>query len=175
MIVLEWGELTLSVDPGRIYTFNGFDWSMGYKSEEKEVKKKKPKLAAQAPQLEQINFNVRMSAALGVYVPDELQKWKAANDAGTAYELFIGGSHFGGSGATWRIKSLKISEIEWNAYAQMLSASLAVSMEEYISYPSKKKKKKKKDDKKPSSSVPSSGGSSSENGTPITERYRNNR
>ena len=140
-------------------------------------KKKKPKVTAQAPQLEQISFKVPLSAAMGVYVPDEVQAWRAANNTGDAHDLFLGGDRFGD--APWRIKTLKFSDVEWSAAIQMLTTSMSVTMEEAPVQASKKKKKNKKKNKPGSggsSTVPDSGGGgSSSSSTPITERYRNSK
>lgn len=182
MVVLSWGDLTLSVDPSKIYTFNGFDWTLGFKSEDKAVDKKKPKAAAKAPQREQINFSVWMSKGLGVDVAEEIGKWRTACNAGTANELALGEEAFGDATSKWRIKSLKVSDVEWGAQMQIVAAKLTLGLEEVPVYPKAKKKKKKKSSssskkkKKPSSTVPNStAGGRNPDGTPFTDKYEENR
>lgn len=155
MEVLSWGDMILSVDPSRIYTFNGLSWTMGYTSKTKDLKKKKPKTTAKAPNLEQISFDVTLCRDLGVDVMSEINAWRAACNAGTSSELYIGGSRIGDEGTTWRIKSLNCSDIVFDGAASAYKTKIAISMDEVANPPKKvaaKKKKKKK--KKATKTVP---------------------
>ena len=180
METLRWGDMVLGVDARQIYTFNGFDWSMGYKTESKDVKKKKPSVSAKAPNLEQINVTVKLVAMLGVDVKQEIGRWRTMCNKIAHFELSIGGELYGDAGSTWYIKSLKVAEVEWGPGMRMNAATLTISFEELPKKAKKKPPKKpaKQPSKKPAKQQPArkppaSGGSGKKD--PITERYRENR
>lgn len=172
MEVLSWGKLTLKVDSSQIYTFSDFEWTAGYTTKTKAVKKKKPKTTAKAPNLEQINFAVQLLASMGVDVQAQTEAWRSACNAGEAHELLIGGAHVGDTGSTWRIKSLKIGDVTHNTDMKLAAAQLNVTLDEVAGKPPKSnstggKKKKKKAKKK----VPSSTKKPTSTSRPV-EKYR---
>ena len=181
METLRWGDMVLGVDARQIYTFDGFDWSMGYKTESKDVKKKKPNVSAKSPNLEQINITVKLIAALGVDVKQQIGLWRTACNGIARNELSIGGELYGDTGSTWYIKTLKVNEVEWGPGMRMDVATLSISFEEIPQKPKKKKpakKPNKKPPKRPSKQQPQrnpppSGGPDKKD--PFTESYRNNR
>ncbi|MGJ4851436.1 phage tail protein [Bacillota bacterium Meth-B3] len=173
MEVLSWGGLTLKVDGSQIYTFSDFEWTVGYTSKTKDVKKKKPKTTAKAPNLEQISFSVLLLASMGVDVQAQIEAWRTACNAGEANELLIGGAHVGDAGSTWRIKSLKVSDMTHDTNVKPTGAQLSISMDEVAGKPPKAtngnggKKKRKKAKKK----VPSSTKRPTRTSRPV-EKYR---
>lgn len=150
MEVGKFGNMVFSVSRKKINSFQNFSKDVSAEWKEHSTYKNKPTSEFTGANLQQITFDIHLSAALGINPLKEIIKWEKICEQGKHDTLFIGKKQVGKY--DWKVE--KVSE-SWNHIFKnggLIAADITVTMSEYvtkntvsaynISKTSKSKKKK---------------------------------
>lgn len=130
MAVGTFGGIVFSVSDDMILTPSNFTQTIGSNWAVHDNIGGKQKSEYMGPALRVLNFDMKISAELGVRPRKMLQKLEKMAEGSEAHMLVIGGKPVGEN--PWRLVSL--SE-EWGTVlnrGELISASVSVSLEEYV-------------------------------------------
>lgn len=130
MAVGTFGNIVFSVSDDMVLTPSSLSQTVGSSWAVHDNIGGKQKAEYTGPTLRVLNFDMKISAELGIRPRKMLQKLEQMAEGGEAYMLVIGGKPVGDN--PWRLVSL--SE-EWGTVlnrGELISANVTVSLEEYV-------------------------------------------
>lgn len=125
-----WGYRDFSVSPTLLLTFTDYQRKTAYRTESVENGSAKPGTARIAPELETISFNLLLARSLGVAPQAEADEWRKACEAGEIHPLYIGGVRRGPN--LFLVQSVTESKSVFGRDGDLLSCSLAITMQEHV-------------------------------------------
>ena len=122
-------------------TFHDFSYKSSVNSESQNTDGGKPVTVAENMELDSMAFKVSLSASFGHNPRKELDEWNRIKDQMLAYPFILGNKPLGGK---WKVLSVDLNESMIDHKGNMLSATIALSFQEYVKKGVKKEKKKEK-------------------------------
>lgn len=142
MSIGNFGNITFTVSQKKAYSFDNFKRTRSATWKEHNRYNNKPISEFNGPGLDNITLDILLDASLGVNPRKEIERWGKLVDSGHHDVLVIGGQQIGKH--EWKIES--ISE-EWKYIlnkGELLTATLTVTLSEYVTEKTKKKESTKK-------------------------------
>ena len=125
-----WGSLVFTVSYDKVRTFDGFKRDESSRWSKHDIHLKKPKPEFQGDGQGRITFTMQFLASKGVHPMNEIDALIRSQRAGEVHTLVIGTKRFGVH--KWYISSLSMDMKTFDNRGNLLSASVNVTMEEYV-------------------------------------------
>lgn len=129
-MIASYGPKTFTVSNKKIDTFQDFQSSSAFDTENQELLGKKPSTVGKGSGLDSMSFVIVLMATLGVNPRKELEQWQELLSAGVAYPFILGKKPFGKN--KWLLKGADASDYMIDSEGLILSLKLSLKFEEYV-------------------------------------------
>jgi phage protein U len=124
-----YGEVIFEVTPSSVHTFENFARSGSARWAEHDILLHKSRPEFLGPGLEEISFNMKLSAYLGINPATSLAILRRMRDEGEVSPLIIGNAPI--SDGYWLIDSISEDHTHYDNFGNLLQATIEVHMKEY--------------------------------------------
>lgn len=124
----QWGPKGFLVSPEKIVTFNGFSTSIELSDDSQNDTSGKAPTNTKGKKKQIINMSITYVRSAGVDPRGQFEEWESL--VGKANPLYIGGKRFGPENI--QLKKIDLSGLQLANDGTFLTATIAVSFEEYV-------------------------------------------
>lgn len=142
MSVGNFGKITFTVSQKKAYSFDNFKRTRAAEWKEHNRYNNKPLSEFNGPGLENITLDIYLDASLGINPRNEIERWGKLVNSGHHDILVIGGQQVGKY--EWKIESISEDWKDFLNKGELLTATISVTLSEYVTDPPKKKEVVKK-------------------------------
>ena len=95
MAIASYGTKIFEVTGDKIYTFDEFQHSSSLQTEKQDSTGSKPSTYNKGPDLDSMDYKVKLDVSYGVNPRNEWESWLAIKDVAVAYPFILGGRPLG--------------------------------------------------------------------------------
>lgn len=147
-MIASWGGKVFSVDPTKINTFSGFQYTSTLSTEKQDgdstkissskvSRFTKPSTYIKGCDLDTISFKITLDVQMGVNPRNEWGDWKRLCESMTPYPFIMGGVPLS-SGTNFLLTNVSIGSENIDGNGKMLAVEISLKFEEYVRAGSKK-------------------------------------
>lgn len=126
-MIAVFGPKVFEVTSKKVNTFDDLQYDTSLNTEDQAADGKKPSTTIKDLGLDNLSFQVKLSAFQGVNPDKEMRSWRDLKNAMKPYPFVLGGKPFG---SKWLLVGVSMSETFYNHKGQLLSCQLALKFKE---------------------------------------------
>lgn len=146
MYIAMFGTKGFTVNSNIILTFNDMQITSTLETEAQENTGKKASTYIKGPGLNTFSLKVPLDYSLGVRPLEQINQWFKIKDEATAYPFLLKGAPF--LNTKWLLVEVKATDLNIDSVGNMLSATLALTFNEFVRAGTAKKKESSTSKKK---------------------------